>query len=153
MFTDTAFITPPTHLKGTFTHLSLSACVWRKVWPSNNVKSAKLRMWAFFQQVALQNRGFKVGCDYDLVFNCAGLNGGKISGDDDTVTPSRGIAIEVRLKYSRWRSFIFIQVEAPWQKHFNYRNFDTFTIPKWELYCTYFASLGWSSLVKTFQLP
>uniref|UniRef100_A0AC34QJR4 FAD dependent oxidoreductase domain-containing protein n=1 Tax=Panagrolaimus sp. JU765 TaxID=591449 RepID=A0AC34QJR4_9BILA len=51
---------------------------------------------------------------YDVIINAAGLNAGKIAGDDDTVFPVRGIGFEV---------------EAPWHKHFNYRDFTTFTIP------------------------
>lgn len=52
---------------------------------------------------------------YDIIINCAGLNGGKMAGDDDTVYPIRGVVLDV---------------EAPWHKHFNYRDFITFTIPK-----------------------
>jgi glycine/D-amino acid oxidase-like deaminating enzyme len=51
---------------------------------------------------------------YDVIVNCAGLNGGKLAGDDNTCYPVRGVAIEVR---------------APWHKHFNYRDVDSFTIP------------------------
>ncbi|CAJ0586819.1 unnamed protein product, partial [Mesorhabditis spiculigera] len=57
----------------------------------------------------------ELGNEYEVVFNCAGIDGGKLAGDDDTMVPSRGVVLEV---------------EAPWHKHFNYRNFDTFTIPK-----------------------
>ncbi|VDO29646.1 unnamed protein product [Haemonchus placei] len=52
---------------------------------------------------------------FDFIVNCAGLNAGKLAGDDDGVYPIRGVAFEV---------------EAPWHKHFNYRDFSTFTIPK-----------------------
>nr|CDJ93394.1 FAD dependent oxidoreductase domain containing protein [Haemonchus contortus] len=52
---------------------------------------------------------------FDVIVNCAGLNAGKLAGDDDGVYPIRGVAFEV---------------EAPWHKHFNYRDFSTFTIPK-----------------------
>ncbi|KAH7695970.1 hypothetical protein AAVH_36964, partial [Aphelenchoides avenae] len=56
----------------------------------------------------------ELGDEYSIVINCAGLNGGRLAGDDDTVIPNRGVALEV---------------EAPWHKHFNYRDFSTFTIP------------------------
>jgi len=49
-----------------------------------------------------------------VIVNCAGLNAGKLSGDDDTCYPNRGVALEVR---------------APWHKHFNYRDVNSFTIP------------------------
>ncbi|KAI6214314.1 DAO domain-containing protein [Aphelenchoides besseyi] len=51
---------------------------------------------------------------FDYIFNCAGYNGGKLAGDDDTVVPNRGVLLEV---------------EAPWHHHFNYRDFTSFTIP------------------------
>jgi len=51
---------------------------------------------------------------FDVVVNCAGLNGGRLAGDDDTVFPIRGVSFEVM---------------APWHKHFLYRDFLTFTIP------------------------
>lgn len=51
---------------------------------------------------------------FNVIVNAAGLNGGKIAGDDDSVFPVRGVGFEV---------------EAPWHKHFNYRDFTTFTIP------------------------
>uniref|UniRef100_A0A915EM12 FAD dependent oxidoreductase domain-containing protein n=1 Tax=Ditylenchus dipsaci TaxID=166011 RepID=A0A915EM12_9BILA len=50
---------------------------------------------------------------FDCIVNCAGLNGGKLAGDDDSVYPVRGVALEVR---------------APWHKHFNYKDVDSFTI-------------------------
>ncbi|VDK80817.1 unnamed protein product [Onchocerca ochengi] len=54
--------------------------------------------------------------DFDVIVNCAGLNGGKIAadGDDKNMFPIRGI--------------IFV-VNATWHKHFLYREFDTFSIP------------------------
>ncbi|CAO4382798.1 unnamed protein product [Caenorhabditis nigoni] len=52
---------------------------------------------------------------FDIIVNCAGLNGGKLAGDDDTVYPIRGVVLDV---------------DAHWHKHFNYRDFITFTIPK-----------------------
>uniref|UniRef100_A0A8R1DI78 DAO domain-containing protein n=1 Tax=Caenorhabditis japonica TaxID=281687 RepID=A0A8R1DI78_CAEJA len=52
---------------------------------------------------------------YDVIVNCGGLSGGKLAGDDDTVYPIRGVVLDV---------------EAHWHKHFNYRDFITFTIPK-----------------------
>ncbi|CAD6192383.1 unnamed protein product [Caenorhabditis auriculariae] len=48
---------------------------------------------------------------FDAVVNCAGLVAGKLAGDDDSVFPIRG-------------------VDAPWHKHFLYRDFSTFSIPK-----------------------
>ncbi|CAI4226133.1 unnamed protein product [Auanema sp. JU1783] len=51
---------------------------------------------------------------YSVVVNCAGINGGKLAGDDYGVFPIRGI---------------LLKVDAPWQKHFLYRDFGTFTIP------------------------
>jgi D-aspartate oxidase len=51
---------------------------------------------------------------FDVIINCAGLNAGKLSGDDDSCYPNRGVALEVR---------------APWHKHFNYRDVNSFTIP------------------------
>ncbi|KAK0422219.1 hypothetical protein QR680_007438 [Steinernema hermaphroditum] len=56
----------------------------------------------------------ELGEHFDFVINCAGLDGGKVAGDDNTVNPNFGVAIEV---------------EAPWQTHFNYKDFCTFTIP------------------------
>ncbi|KAK6042664.1 hypothetical protein COOONC_19831 [Cooperia oncophora] len=52
---------------------------------------------------------------FGVIVNCAGLNAGTLAGDDNGVYPIRGVAFEV---------------EAPWHKHFNYRDFSTFTIPK-----------------------
>ncbi|KAK0422210.1 hypothetical protein QR680_007435 [Steinernema hermaphroditum] len=53
---------------------------------------------------------------YDVIVNCAGLNGGLVANDGDAVNvyPVRGIIMEV---------------DAPWQKHFLYLDFRTFTIP------------------------
>jgi glycine/D-amino acid oxidase-like deaminating enzyme len=56
----------------------------------------------------LANEGF------EIVINCAGLDAGKLAGDDNSVFPVRGVAF---------------YVDAPWHKHFNYRDFGTFTIP------------------------
>uniref|UniRef100_A0A915E340 FAD dependent oxidoreductase domain-containing protein n=1 Tax=Ditylenchus dipsaci TaxID=166011 RepID=A0A915E340_9BILA len=33
---------------------------------------------------------------FDCIVNCAGLNGGKLAGDDDSVYPIRGVAFEVK---------------------------------------------------------
>ncbi|CAI2352802.1 unnamed protein product [Caenorhabditis sp. 36 PRJEB53466] len=52
---------------------------------------------------------------YDVIVNCAGLDGAKLAADDDTVYPIRGVVLDV---------------DAHWHKHFNYRDFHTFTIPK-----------------------
>uniref|UniRef100_A0A914XYJ3 FAD dependent oxidoreductase domain-containing protein n=1 Tax=Panagrolaimus superbus TaxID=310955 RepID=A0A914XYJ3_9BILA len=51
---------------------------------------------------------------FEIVINCAGLEAGKLAGDDNSVFPVRGVAF---------------YVDAPWHKHFNYRDFGTFTIP------------------------
>ncbi|CAD5220602.1 unnamed protein product [Bursaphelenchus okinawaensis] len=52
---------------------------------------------------------------FEYVINSAGVYGGKLAGDDlEGIKPNRGVAFEV---------------DAPWQKHFNYRDFSTFTIP------------------------
>ncbi|EFO99601.1 CRE-DDO-1 protein [Caenorhabditis remanei] len=53
--------------------------------------------------------------DYDVIVNCGGLDGGVLAGDDDTVYPIRGVVLDV---------------DAHWHKHFNYKDFITFTIPK-----------------------
>lgn len=57
--------------------------------------------------------------DFDVIVNCAGLNGGRIAGDGDDVNmvPSRGIIFEVN---------------ATWHKHFFFKGFTTFTIPTTE---------------------
>lgn len=52
--------------------------------------------------------------NYDVVVNCAGLEGGKLAGDEDSMIPIRGVGLVI---------------EAPWHKQFNYRDFSTFTIP------------------------
>lgn len=51
---------------------------------------------------------------FEIVVNCAGLDGGRLAGDPDDTFPIRGI---------------LLKVDAPWQKHFLFRNFTTFTIP------------------------
>ncbi|KHJ74966.1 FAD dependent oxidoreductase, partial [Oesophagostomum dentatum] len=51
---------------------------------------------------------------YDVVVNCAGLDGGRLAGVPDDTFPIRGI---------------LLKVDAPWQKHFLFKNFTTFTIP------------------------
>ncbi|KAK6731388.1 hypothetical protein RB195_007703 [Necator americanus] len=51
---------------------------------------------------------------YEIVVNCAGLDGGRLAGVPDDTFPIRGI---------------LLKVDAPWQKHFLFRNFTTFTIP------------------------
>ncbi|ETN78873.1 FAD dependent oxidoreductase [Necator americanus] len=68
-----------------------------------------------FKQRAINNVEELADDGYDIVINCAGLNAGKLAGDDTTVYPIRGVVFEV---------------DAPWHKHFNYRDFCTFTIPK-----------------------
>ncbi|TKR94876.1 hypothetical protein L596_009108 [Steinernema carpocapsae] len=53
---------------------------------------------------------------FDVIVNCAGLNGGIVANDGDAanVYPIRGVIAEV---------------DAPWQKHFMYLDFSTFTFP------------------------
>ncbi|EYC28895.1 hypothetical protein Y032_0007g3486 [Ancylostoma ceylanicum] len=51
---------------------------------------------------------------FEIVVNCAGLDGGRLAGIPDDTFPIRGI---------------LLKVDAPWQKHFLFRNFTTFTIP------------------------
>ncbi|KAM3720781.1 D-aspartate oxidase [Dirofilaria immitis] len=54
--------------------------------------------------------------EFDIIVNCAGLNGGKVAGDGDdkNMFPIRGIIFEVN---------------ATWHKHFLYKGFETFSIP------------------------
>ncbi|KHN72666.1 D-aspartate oxidase 1 [Toxocara canis] len=54
--------------------------------------------------------------DFDVIVNCAGLNGGKLAGDGDdrNMYPIRGIIFEVN---------------ATWHHHFLFRDFTTFSIP------------------------
>ncbi|GMT14852.1 hypothetical protein PFISCL1PPCAC_6149, partial [Pristionchus fissidentatus] len=56
----------------------------------------------------------QLGDQYEVVVNCGGLDAGKLAGDDDTMYPIRGVAL---------------RIDAPWHKHFHYKDFDTFTIP------------------------
>ncbi|CAI2292991.1 unnamed protein product [Caenorhabditis sp. 36 PRJEB53466] len=57
----------------------------------------------------------ELGAEFDVVVNAAGLYGGVLAGDDSgNMTPIRGV---------------LIKVDAPWHKHFLYRDFDTITIP------------------------
>ncbi|CAD6190921.1 unnamed protein product [Caenorhabditis auriculariae] len=57
----------------------------------------------------------ELGTKFDVVVNAAGLYGGVLAGDDaGNVFPIRGV---------------LLRVDAPWQKHFLYRDFGTFTIP------------------------
>uniref|UniRef100_A0AC35ESF8 FAD dependent oxidoreductase domain-containing protein n=1 Tax=Panagrolaimus sp. PS1159 TaxID=55785 RepID=A0AC35ESF8_9BILA len=51
---------------------------------------------------------------YDIVINCAGLHGGKVSKDDNEMSPLRGIAFEI---------------DAPGWKHFSFSELETFVIP------------------------
>lgn len=51
---------------------------------------------------------------FPIVVNCAGMDGGRLAGDDNEMYPIRGI---------------LLKVDAPWQKHFLMRDFITFTIP------------------------
>uniref|UniRef100_A0A914QS90 FAD dependent oxidoreductase domain-containing protein n=1 Tax=Panagrolaimus davidi TaxID=227884 RepID=A0A914QS90_9BILA len=53
---------------------------------------------------------------FDVVVNCAGIRGGEVADDGDSVNvyPIRGV---------------LFQVDAPWQKQFLYEDFTTFTIP------------------------
>ena len=36
---------------------------------------------------------------YSLIYNCAGIDGAKLAGDDNQMQPNRGIAIEVQLVF------------------------------------------------------
>lgn len=57
----------------------------------------------------------ELGAEFDVVVNSAGLLGGVLAGDDaGNMKPIRGV---------------LIRVDAPWQKHFLYRDFSTITIP------------------------
>uniref|UniRef100_A0A8R1I686 DAO domain-containing protein n=1 Tax=Caenorhabditis japonica TaxID=281687 RepID=A0A8R1I686_CAEJA len=57
----------------------------------------------------------ELGDEFDVVVNAAGLFGGALAGDDaGNMQPIRGV---------------LIRVDAPWHKHFLYRDFDTITIP------------------------
>ncbi|CAB3408635.1 unnamed protein product [Caenorhabditis bovis] len=57
----------------------------------------------------------ELGSDFDVVVNAAGLYGGVLAGDDaGNVYPIRGV---------------LLKVDAPWHKHFLYRDFSTITIP------------------------
>ncbi|EGT38392.1 hypothetical protein CAEBREN_25912 [Caenorhabditis brenneri] len=57
----------------------------------------------------------ELGSEFDVVVNAAGLFGGVLAGDDaGNMTPVRGV---------------LIRVDAPWHKHFLYRDFSTITIP------------------------
>uniref|UniRef100_A0A0N5BMN5 DAO domain-containing protein n=1 Tax=Strongyloides papillosus TaxID=174720 RepID=A0A0N5BMN5_STREA len=77
------------------------------------MKNILLKKGITFTQKEINNAN-EIGKDYDVVVNCGGLNGGKISGDDDSVYPVRGVALEI---------------DSVWHKHFNYKDFSTFTIP------------------------
>lgn len=81
-------------------------------WMSERLKSAGVQFVHrhVVNTLELINEGF------DVVVNCAGLRGGIVADDGDAVNvyPIRGV---------------LFQVEAPWQKHFLYEDFTTFTIP------------------------
>ncbi|KAL6732943.1 hypothetical protein Aduo_003646 [Ancylostoma duodenale] len=79
------------------------------------LKKQLLDLGVVFEQRAVESVEELGNEGFDVVVNCAGLNAGKIAGDDTTMYPIRGVVF---------------QVEAPWHKHFNYRDFSTFTIPK-----------------------
>ncbi|VDL75449.1 unnamed protein product [Nippostrongylus brasiliensis] len=79
------------------------------------LKEQLLRQGVSFVQRAISSVDELAEEGYDVVVNCAGLNGGKLACDDDSCYPIRGVVFEV---------------DAPWHKHFNYRDFCTFTIPK-----------------------
>uniref|UniRef100_A0AC35G6E6 FAD dependent oxidoreductase domain-containing protein n=1 Tax=Panagrolaimus sp. PS1159 TaxID=55785 RepID=A0AC35G6E6_9BILA len=51
---------------------------------------------------------------FDVVVNCAGLDAGKLAGGDESLIPIRGVGLII---------------DAPFHKHFHYRDFNTFTIP------------------------
>ncbi|VDM62627.1 unnamed protein product [Angiostrongylus costaricensis] len=79
------------------------------------MKKQLLNAGVVFTQRILQSVNELAEEGYDVIVNSAGLNAGKLAGDDDGVYPIRGVVFEV---------------DAPWHKHFNYRDFETFTIPK-----------------------
>lgn len=57
----------------------------------------------------------ELGVEFDVVINAAGLFGGVLAGDDaGNMKPVRGV---------------LIRVDAPWHKHFLYKDFTTITIP------------------------
>uniref|UniRef100_A0A915DS15 FAD dependent oxidoreductase domain-containing protein n=1 Tax=Ditylenchus dipsaci TaxID=166011 RepID=A0A915DS15_9BILA len=49
------------------------------------------------------------GSNFDVLINCAGLQGGKLAGDDDTVYPIRGVLLEVDLPYQKHFRFNLIK--------------------------------------------
>ncbi|VDM98385.1 unnamed protein product [Thelazia callipaeda] len=69
--------------------------------------------------------------DFDVIVNCAGLNGGKVAsdGDDRNMFPIRGIILEVVKFIIDSFKFKFGFVNATWHKHFLYKGFETFSIP------------------------
>ncbi|CAB3398385.1 unnamed protein product [Caenorhabditis bovis] len=79
------------------------------------LKRQLLEKGVSFKAEAVENLDNLADQGFDVIVNCAGLNGGQIAGDDNDIRPNRGIVIEV---------------EAAWHKHFNYLDFITFTIPK-----------------------
>lgn len=72
--------------------------------------------------------------------NCAGMDGGRLAGDDNEMYPIRGI---------------LLKVDAPWQKHFLMRDFITFTIPTWVFTFESYSTLNfWITIKKAvFNLP
>ncbi|KAK5970114.1 FAD dependent oxidoreductase [Trichostrongylus colubriformis] len=79
------------------------------------LKKQLLNNGVVFVKRAIRNIDELADEGFEVVVNSAGLNAGKLAEDDDGVYPIRGVAFEV---------------EAPWHKQFNYRDFSTFTIPK-----------------------
>jgi glycine/D-amino acid oxidase-like deaminating enzyme len=69
---------------------------------------------AVFKRKDFKNLDEVAECGFDFVLNCAGFNAANLAEDDQPLTPIRGVLFEV---------------EAPWHKHFNYRDLSTFTIP------------------------
>ncbi|TKR94877.1 hypothetical protein L596_009109 [Steinernema carpocapsae] len=81
----------------------------------HNLLATKYRYNTRFIKAQIKSVDQLLG-SYDVVVNCAGLNGGIVANDGDAanVYPIRGVILEV---------------DAPWQKHFFYYDFRTFTIP------------------------
>uniref|UniRef100_A0AC35TPC1 DAO domain-containing protein n=1 Tax=Rhabditophanes sp. KR3021 TaxID=114890 RepID=A0AC35TPC1_9BILA len=101
------FAVPPKHCF----HFTTYAAEGRKYVPW--LKKQITKVGVTFERKKVNNFD-ELGHAFDVVVNAAGLEGGKLAGDDDSVVPSRGIAIEV---------------DAVYHKHFNYEGLNTFTIP------------------------
>uniref|UniRef100_A0A914VL27 FAD dependent oxidoreductase domain-containing protein n=1 Tax=Plectus sambesii TaxID=2011161 RepID=A0A914VL27_9BILA len=78
-------------------------------WLTSRLKERKVK----FEQRTIAKLN-ELGNTFDFVINCAGVDAGKIAGDDDTVVPARGVLLEVA---------------APGQKHFISLDIGTALIP------------------------